>query len=51
MQEAVKVLEYSLNTITEGTDAIATVHVVIHKENAHSYNSTGNIVYPTFRYC
>jgi len=48
MQEAVKVLEYSLNTITGGTDAIATIHVVIRKENAHS---SGNIFYPTFRYC
>ena len=46
-----RVLEYSLNTITGGTDAIATIHVVIRKENAHSSASTGNIIYPTFRYC
>ncbi|KAG2405445.1 2-isopropylmalate synthase [Vigna angularis] len=51
LQEAVKVLEYSLNTVTEGTDAIATVHVVLRKENMNSHTSTllnGNIIYPTF---
>ncbi|XP_068472374.1 probable 2-isopropylmalate synthase [Phaseolus vulgaris] len=48
VKEAVKVHEYSLNTIRGGTDAIATIHVVIRKENAHSSTSTGNIVYPTF---
>ncbi|KAL9276912.1 hypothetical protein ACSQ67_025536 [Phaseolus vulgaris] len=48
VKEAVRVLEYSLNTITGGTDAIATIHVVIRKENAHSSASTGNIIYPTF---
>jgi len=53
MQEAVKVLEYSLNTIRGGTDAIATIHVVIGKESRLSptSNLNGNIVYPTFRYC
>jgi len=53
MQEAVKVIEYSLDTVTGGTDAIATIHVVIGKENVHSPTSTlnGNTVYPTFRYC
>ncbi|CAJ1918539.1 unnamed protein product [Sphenostylis stenocarpa] len=50
VKEAVKVLEYSLNTVTEGTDAIATTHVVIRRENKQSPTSTlnGNIVYPTF---
>ncbi|KOM38645.1 hypothetical protein LR48_Vigan03g202700 [Vigna angularis] len=51
VKEAVKVLEYSLNTVTEGTDAIATVHVVLRKENMNSHTSTllnGNIIYPTF---
>ncbi|KAK7377937.1 hypothetical protein VNO80_03372 [Phaseolus coccineus] len=50
VKEAVKVFEYSLNTVTGGTDAIATIHVVICKENVHSSTSTlnGNIVYPTF---
>ncbi|XP_027920068.1 probable 2-isopropylmalate synthase isoform X2 [Vigna unguiculata] len=50
VKEAVKVLEYSLNTVTEGTDAIATVHVVLRKENMHSDTSTlnGNIINSTF---
>lgn len=52
MQEGVKVVEYSLNTVTEGTDAIATVHVVVRKENMNSHTCTlnGNIISPTFRY-
>ncbi|WVZ07335.1 hypothetical protein V8G54_020681 [Vigna mungo] len=50
VKEGVKVVEYSLNTVTEGTDAIATVHVVVRKENMNSHKSTltENIIYPTF---
>jgi len=53
MQETVKVLEYSLSTVTEGTDAIATTRVVIRRENKQSPTPAlnGNVIYPTFRYC
>ncbi|RZB47551.1 probable 2-isopropylmalate synthase [Glycine soja] len=50
VKETVKVLEYSLSTVTEGTDAIATTRVVIRRENKQSPTPAlnGNVIYPTF---
>lgn len=52
MQEPVKLLEYSLGTITEGIDTTATTCVVICKENIHISTQAinGDIVHPMFRY-
>ena len=47
----VSLLEYSLNAVTEGIDAIATTRVVIRSENAHMsvQAQTGKTVERTFR--
>ena len=50
MQERVTLLEYSLNAVTEGIDAIATTRVLIRGENSHtSINASGETFYRTFR--
>ncbi|KAJ1422400.1 Pyruvate carboxyltransferase [Sesbania bispinosa] len=50
VKEHVKVLEYSLLAVSEGIDAIATIHVTICRENNHtsSHALNGDNVYPTF---
>ena len=52
MQEPVTLLDYSMNSVTEGIDAIATTRVVIRGDNSYlSTNaSTGEEVQRTFRY-
>lgn len=52
LQVPVTLLEYSLNSVTEGIDAIATTRVVIRGENSHSSMNatTGETVRRTFRY-
>ena len=52
MQEHVKLLEYSVTTVTEGVDPIATARVVICRENNHASRpaSPGENGLPTFRY-
>ena len=52
MQEAVTLLEYSLNAVTEGIDAIATTRVVIRGDSNHTSRRalTGQEVQRTFRY-
>lgn len=51
-QEPVTLLEYSMNAVTEGIDAIAHTRVLIRGENSqistHAY--TGETVLRTFRY-
>ena len=51
-QEAVTLLEYSLNAVTEGIDAIATTRVVIRGDSNHTSRRalTGQEVQRTFRY-
>jgi 2-isopropylmalate synthase len=50
-QMPVTLLEYSLNAVTEGIDAIATTRVVIRSENAHMsmHAQTGETIQRTFR--
>lgn len=52
MQEPVTLLEYSMNAVTEGIDAIATTRVVIRGVNNHTstHALTGETVHRTFRY-
>lgn len=52
LQIPVTLLEYSLNAVTEGIDAIATTRVVIRSENAYTtmHAQTGESVQRTFRY-
>ena len=52
MQEPVTLLEYSLNAVTEGIDAIATTRVVIRGDCSHTskHALTGQEVQRTFRY-
>jgi len=54
MQEQVTLLEYSMNAVTEGIDAIATTRVVIRGESETStittHALTGETVIRTFRY-
>lgn len=55
MQEPVTLLEYSMNAVTEGIDAIATTRVVIRGETSDASTSTtnavtGETVLRTFRY-
>lgn len=52
LQEPVKLLEYSMNAVTEGIDAIATTRVLIGGENNHTSTNalTGETVHRTFRY-
>jgi len=54
-QEPVTLLEYSMNAVTEGIDAIATTRVVIRAESETSTTTTtsaltGQTVLRTFRY-
>ncbi|PSS35899.1 2-isopropylmalate synthase like [Actinidia chinensis var. chinensis] len=49
VKEHVTLLEYSLNAVTEGIDAIATTRVLIRGENTHtSTNASGETFYRTF---
>lgn len=50
VEEPVTLLEYSMNAVTEGIDAIATTRVLIRGENTHSptHASTGEPVARTF---
>ncbi|KAK4266497.1 hypothetical protein QN277_027404 [Acacia crassicarpa] len=50
IKEPATLLEYSLNAVTEGIDAIATTRVVIRGEAGHpsTHASTGETVYRTF---
>lgn len=52
LQERVTLLEYSMNAVTEGIDAIATTRVLIRGENSSSatHAHTGEQVSRTFRY-
>jgi len=54
LQEPVTLLEYSMNAVTEGIDAIATTRVVIRGESETSTSTThaltGEAVLRTFRY-
>lgn len=52
MQEQVTLLEYGLNAVTEGIDAIATTRVLIRGEKNHTLTNalTGETVHRTFRY-
>jgi 2-isopropylmalate synthase len=52
MQEPATLLEYSMNAVTEGIDAIATTRVLIRGENNHTATNayTGEMVQRTFRY-
>lgn len=51
-QVPVALLEYSMNAVTEGIDAIATTRVLIRGENTHTstHALTGEKVHRTFRY-
>ncbi|XP_057498949.1 2-isopropylmalate synthase 2, chloroplastic-like isoform X2 [Actinidia eriantha] len=49
VKEPITLLEYSLNAVTEGIDAIATTRVLIRGENSHtSTNTSGETFYRTF---
>ncbi|XP_052207570.1 2-isopropylmalate synthase A-like [Diospyros lotus] len=49
VQVPVTLLEYSLNAVTEGIDAIATTRVLIRGENNHtSTNASGETIHRTF---
>ncbi|KAF5950286.1 hypothetical protein HYC85_012279 [Camellia sinensis] len=49
VKEPVTLLEYSMNSVTEGIDAIATTRVLIRGENNHtSTNAIGETVHRTF---
>ncbi|XP_028103679.1 2-isopropylmalate synthase 1, chloroplastic-like [Camellia sinensis] len=49
VKEPVTLLEYSMNSVTEGIDAIATTRVLIRGENNHtSTTATGETVHRTF---
>ena len=54
MQEPVTLLEYSMNAVTEGIDAIATTRVLIRADSDSSTTTTravtGETVLRTFRY-
>ena len=52
LQEPATLLEYSMNAVTEGIDAIATTRVVIRGDNSHTstHALTGETVQRTFRY-
>lgn len=51
-QEPATLLEYSMNAVTEGIDAIATTRVLIRGDNSKlsTHASTGETVQRTFRY-
>ncbi|KAK7373465.1 hypothetical protein VNO80_06874 [Phaseolus coccineus] len=50
VKEPIKVLEYSLSSVTEGIGISATAHVVICRENNHTstYAFARDVAYPTF---
>ncbi|KAL9277298.1 hypothetical protein ACSQ67_025157 [Phaseolus vulgaris] len=50
LEEPIKVLEYSLSSVTEGIGINATAHVVICRENNHTstYALARDVAYPTF---
>lgn len=50
VKESVTLLEYALNAVTEGIDAIASTRVLIRGENKHhsTHPSTGETIYRTF---
>ncbi|KAL2336878.1 hypothetical protein Fmac_011324 [Flemingia macrophylla] len=50
VKEPIKLLEYSLNSVTEGIDATATARVVICRENYHTSTNafTEDTTYPTY---
>ena len=52
LQEQVTLLEYGLNAVTEGIDAIATTRVLIRGNKSHTSTNamTGETVHRTFRY-
>lgn len=52
MQEPATLLEYSMNAVTEGIDAIATTRVLIRGENNHTatHAYTGETIHRTFMY-
>lgn len=52
LQEPATLLEYSLNAVTEGIDAIATTRVVIRGKTSptSTHALTGETVHRTFRY-
>ncbi|KAE8718354.1 2-isopropylmalate synthase B [Hibiscus syriacus] len=51
-KEPVTLLEYSMNAVTEGIDAIATTRVLLRAEKSHvsTHALTGEAVHRTFRY-
>lgn len=52
VQVPVTLLEYSMNAVTQGIDAIASTRVLIRGENGHTstHAVTGETIHRTFRY-
>ncbi|XP_029124827.1 probable 2-isopropylmalate synthase isoform X2 [Cajanus cajan] len=48
VKEPIKLLEYSLNSVTEGISVTSTARVVICRENYHTSTYAFNITYPTY---